>query len=250
MHNDTQVDYRSSLAISGTDASGASKDFEAWAFERRLKLEGAQLPWLADEPSKAQNFGTAVHMAILEPDRYEALKVVMPYVDNFALKAGKTIKEEHEAKAREIGGILLRCEEAWAVDQILKNWRQVAGQVFLAGSTLQVEQRLFGEHNGVQLKGTADAICQGWLIDLKTTRDIHKADQLVLWERYNVQCAHYAHLAGVFRLKVVFIENIMPYRIKIIEVDYESSQLAWEMTISRIKSNGLHEKGAPCLDIF
>jgi len=234
-------DYRKSFAISGTDASRASKDFEAWAFERKLKLDGDIPPWLQDEPTSAMNFGTAVHMAILEPQVYAEKAIVMPYVESFALKAGKTIKEEHEAKAREIGGILLKCEEGWAIEKIRKSWASYCQSVFPLGSTVTVEQELYGVHQGVQLKGRLDALCNGTLIDLKTTRDIHKAEQLVVWERYNVQLAHYAHLAGVFQLKIVFVENIMPYRIKVVDVDYDLARKAWELTIEQIKDANLHE---------
>jgi PDDEXK-like domain of unknown function (DUF3799) len=232
--------YHQSRAISGTDMRLASKDFEAWAFERRLKLDGEMLPWLqADEPSKAMNFGTAVHMAILEPDRYEALKVVMPYVENFALKAGKAIREEHEAKAQEKDGILLRCEEAWAIEKILVNWRQVVDSVFPLGSTFQVEHRVFRDLEGVPCRGTLDGLCQGTVIDLKTTRDIHKAQDTIHWERYSVQVAHYAHLVGCFSLKIVFIENTMPYRVRAYLVDYDKAKSLWEATISKIKDAGL-----------
>ena len=112
--------YRDSLALGGTDIRNMVTDFDAWLFDRKLRLDGTVLPWLQKEPSPAAQFGTAVHMAVLEPERYDTLAVVMPYCENFALKEGRAYKADAQDKCTTPDHFIMRHEHHWAIQQTTK----------------------------------------------------------------------------------------------------------------------------------
>lgn len=198
------------------------KDFDAWAFERKMKLDGTLPVWLKDEPSEAMQFGTAVHMALLEPKEFERRAVIMPYVESFALKAGKDIKTKAVDHAEAIGGFVLRQEHAWAISQIRNNWQEMTQQnASVFSGDWQTEKQIITN----DLKGTIDLLTPDWLIDLKTAREIHKARDVMVWERYHVQLAHYQRLEHRERCGFVFIENQAPFRCEFIEVSKELMEL-------------------------
>lgn len=222
--NISETDYRQSLAISGTDVARIAKDAESWLFERSLKLKGELPPWLQFEPSSAQAFGTAVHMALLEPERFEREKVVMPYVPSFALKAGKTVKEEAESEAKAKGGFVLKAEESFAIEYIKANFKKA-----FTDSFIETEKRMFGCIELIECKGTADAFTANLLVDIKTTRDIHNTEEHLYKNFYHLQLAHYHKLANWKKSwAIVWIENVAPYRVKVRVFDDEEIQAALE----------------------
>lgn len=205
--------YRASLALGGSDARLIAKDFAAWWFRRQLIERGELPPWMRDEPSEAQNFGTAVHMALLEPERFERECVVMPYVESFVRKEGKDVKERALAEAKERGGFVLRHEQAWALQHIRKNFSfAITANPATQG---EVEKVVFGELDGVQCKGMIDWLLDGAVYDVKTTRDIMRTGYTFADERYGVQLAHYARLAGADRANIIWIENQAPFRVEL-----------------------------------
>lgn len=212
-------DYRSSLALGGTDARLIAKDFDAWLFKRRLVEAGELPPWMRDEPSEAQNFGTAVHMAILEPERFERECVAMPYVESFVRKEGKDVKERALADAKERGGFVLRHEQAWALGHIRANFR--AAIEHDPSKVGEVEKVVFGSLDGVACKGAIDWLLDGTVYDLKTTRDITRVSYTFADERYGVQLAHYARLAGAHRAGIIWVENQAPFRVRLQLLDPE-----------------------------
>lgn len=226
--------YRAKRAISGTDTSRAVKDFEAWAFERRMKNEGTTPPWLGDD-SAAMAFGTLVHCALLEPQKFEAKAVIMPYVENFALKAGRDIKAEALALAELKNGFIVKQQDAWAIGIMRRNF---AAAVAEFPGQWRTEVTLYKD----DLKGMVDAITPDFCIDLKTTRDIARTDATIHFERYGIQLYHYAHLAERERTAFIFVENIPPFRVKVEHVSDEQFQAngeAWRMVVEKIREQDL-----------
>ena len=237
------MNYRCHPAISGTDARLMVKDFEAWAFNRRLKLNNEVPVWLVDEPSEAMQFGTAVHMALLEPEEFRRKAVIMPYVESFAVKAGREIKMDALERAMALdGGFVLRQEHAWAIEQIAINFAPVRAQFEGPWFT---EVQTFGAYKGYATKGTVDAFTNECLVDLKTTRDVTRISETIASERYNIQIAHYLHLMPAASAAYIFIENTPPFRVvplRMTEQEVEMAVTAWGMAMDRAIDDGLAVK--------
>lgn len=234
--------YRAHRAVSASDVRTMAIDYEAWSFERRLKLEGRLPPWMRKEPTDAMLFGTAVHLALLEPDQYVKKAVIMPYVESFALKAGKDIKKEAEAVADSIeGGFVLRAEHAWAIEQIQNNFEPHRAVLGIDENAI-VETPVFGIWEGHTIKGCPDALTIESDVDLKTTRDIANVRQTMADARYPIQLAHYNFLAPRERQIFAFIENQAPFRVEIVELDREQIELAaiaWRFWLRQAASDNL-----------
>lgn len=226
--------YRGDRRLGGTDISRAAKDFDAWAAERRLRLADQWPVWLEDE-TDAMAFGTLVHKALLEPEDYARCAVVMPYVQNFALKEGRAVKSEALAKAEAIeNGFIVRHEHAWALDIMRPQFNEIAKQL----GPYETEKTLFGD----KIKGRVDIITANSIVDLKTTRDIMRCDSTALYECYHFQISHYAELADRPSGAYIFIENVFPYRMvyKVISrEDFDLVNEARRALMSRIEAEGL-----------
>lgn len=207
-------DYRASLAIGGTDIRAMVKDYDKWIFERKLILNGGLPPWLQYDPSPAAQFGTAVHLALLEPEKYDKLAVIMDYCENFTLKAGREIKEKAQALCVTPEHFTMRHEHHWAVQQIRRNF-------FIAltdnGIPLpqpgDVELERWAVRHGVECKGKLDWRTQGIVYDLKTCSDIHRINSIKYENAYHAQLAHYAALDDLERTAIIWIESVAPYRV-------------------------------------
>jgi hypothetical protein len=207
-------DYRQSLALGGTDIRGMVTDYEAWLFERKLKEAGGLPPWLQKDPSPAAAFGTAVHLALLEPDRYDTLAVVMPYCSNFTLKAGRDIKAEAEAQLATPDHFIMRHEHHWAISQIRKNFffALVEAQLPMPMPS-DVELERWAVRGGIECKGKLDWLTRGTVIDLKTVSDIHRIQSIKYENAYHAQLAHYAAFEDHDKTAIIWIESAAPYRV-------------------------------------
>ncbi len=234
------MNYRAHPAISGTDARLIVKDYEAWAFERRLKLTNELPVWMERDPTEAMLFGTAVHMAVLEPEEYARKAVVMPYVESFAHKAGRDIKMAYLERTMALeGGFLLKQEAAWAIEQIVKNFAPVRKE-FPGNWECEVEK--ISTHKSVGIKGIIDAATPDYLIDVKTTRDITRIHETVASERYNIQLAHYQQLMPRENTAIIFIESVLPFRVTTMKLDAELMQIsnnAWQIAMDKAIEDGL-----------
>jgi hypothetical protein len=207
-------DYRASLALGGTDIRGMVVDYEAWLFERKLKEAGDVPPWFDKEPSPAAAFGTAVHLALLEPDRYDTLAVVMPYCANFTLKAGRDIKAEAEAQLATPDHFIMRQEHAWAIKQIRKNFFFALVEASLPMPIpSDVELERWAVRGGIECKGRLDWLTRGIVIDLKTVSDIHRIQNIKYENAYHAQLAHYAAFDNHDKTAIVWVESAAPYRV-------------------------------------
>lgn len=147
-------------------------------------------------PTPAMEFGTAVHTAILEPERFRADYVIQPAV-NARTKAGQ---EQLAAFARENPGKMMLsqadfdacCRVRLAVEN------HAAADILLAEG--QAELSCYWIDDGVLCKCRPDFLnIDGWVVDVKTTEDARQ-DPFArsIWNyRYYVQAAWYLEGLGI-----------------------------------------------------
>lgn len=132
--------------------------------------------WLVQprEPTPAMQFGTAVHMAVLEPQRFQATYAECPAYDR-RTKEGREKAAEWEAANG--GKTPLAPEQMSAIGTIREALRAHAGAARLLGAGRpEVSAFWTDEETGIECKARADFL-SGWpdrpdtVVDLKTTQN-------------------------------------------------------------------------------
>lgn len=117
----------------------------------------------------AMRFGTAVHAAVLEPDKFATAYTVRPDDMDYRTKAGKDWREEQIANGR----LILTADDNDRIiqmrDSIMSHPRC---RSIIEGATVETTIRWQDEETGVLCKGRIDIVNGGILADLKTTKDI------------------------------------------------------------------------------
>jgi len=174
-------------------------------------------------PTPAMERGTALHMAILEPDKFKETYAEAPDVAR-TTKAGKL---EWELAAT--GGKKLLKKDEWdTVQYMLRGVLEhpMAHKILTAPG--RAEESFFGEcpETGLTLKCRPDWLTDsGWLVDLKTTQDASLSgfQKSVANFRYHVQAAHYLNVfklaTGTIPHGFIFItvESNDPYAVQVFE---------------------------------
>lgn len=145
------------------------------------------------EPTPALRLGTAIHTAVLEPDRFAAEYRVAPNVDR-RTKDGKVAWEDFVAACAESNATPISASDheicARVADQVRRH--PTAQMLFDKGSA---EQSAFwiDEETGVLCKCRPDWLTPQVVVDLKSTVDASpQAFQRSAWSyRYHVQAAWY-----------------------------------------------------------
>lgn len=187
------------------------------------------------EPSEstvALKMGTAVHSAVLEPERFEA--------DYCVISGDKRKKEVKEkiAEAEESGKTILDLETYNAVNDMRQGVLSSVIATKLLNGALK-EHSIFGEIDDVRVKCRPD----GWrpeqklLFDLKTTEDASPQGfaRTVAKYRYYVQDAYYRHVVASVtgddpdELTFIFIvvEKKPPYAVALYTLDELSKLQGW-----------------------
>jgi len=182
------------------------------------------------EETDALRLGSAVHCAVLEPDRFAADYVIAPPMDH-RTKAGKEQWAEFEAANagktmlnRDEGALALRLAEAVRAHP--------RAQVLLAAGQPEVSALWSDPDLGVRCRARYDWLTpEGLVLDLKTTQNASAAAfaKAVATFRYHVQHAWYLdgyHQAtGDLPLGFIFIavEKTPPYAVALYELDGEAA---------------------------
>lgn len=144
------------------------------------------------EPSKAQSLGTAVHLGILEPHRFDAQVVLMPDF-NRRTNAGKADAEAWERE--NAGKVWLNAQDmARARSMIGAVQRHPGAQRLLDGGQPEVTLMWRDAQYGVPCKARVDFHRDDrGMVDLKTTLDASPEGfgRQVANLLYHVQAAHY-----------------------------------------------------------
>lgn len=186
------------------------------------------------EPSAAMQLGTAVHMAILEPERF-ASKVWISERKTPAVGADGKRKRETEAEREErakvedtmrmLGNVILTREQfdiACAIADRANEHAVLPG--LLHGARREVSFLWRDPRYGIRCKARADALRDdGIFIDIKTTQDASDEafGRACAAFDYHVQAAHYNGASevclnrSVSAFVFVAIETLPPYGIRI-----------------------------------
>jgi exodeoxyribonuclease VIII len=183
-------------------------------------------------------FGSTVHAALLEPERFEKEWVLKPASVDLRTKEGKGWASENAGKK------IVSISEAEAISAIRarlsksQTWSDLCKGGF-------AETCLYEEMGGVLLKGRMDLMsCTGDrvdIIDLKTTTDASPSFyKQALNYGYHIQAALYSDLAAkIFKLPVRFIwvaiESEEPYGVGFYEPDAQTLALGRGKVMGSIK---------------
>jgi exodeoxyribonuclease VIII len=167
--------------------------------------------------SAAMALGTAVHTALLEPDRFAAEYVVCP--EECSDRRTKAYKEW---AASVDGASVLTADDAKAIDAIRESVRRDDFASKLLAADGHVEKSLEWTENDVLCRMRFDKIAGLFLIDIKTCQDAtpEAFARTIASYRYDLQAAHY--LAGIpyvaARFAFIAIETASPYRVRCYEM--------------------------------
>lgn len=194
------------------------------ALDRFAKSPAHYRAWVdgvEEEQTPAMAFGSALHCAVLEPERFGDLYVIQPDLGDGRTKEGKAARAAFQAEAggrailsaadgSKIGAMARRLAGDRTLSQLL------ADDGFVVEVTISWEDR----ETGILCKGRVDGLCPGYgvALDLKSTEDAspHGFAKSVAQYRYHVQAAMYQDgLAanGVDVRKFIFaaVEKSAPY---------------------------------------
>ena len=173
-----------------------------------------------NESSPALEFGTAVHMAILEPELF-ALNYTL-FTGDRRNKDGKMAYESVIAS----GKIPLN-QEQW--DNITGAAAAVHAHptAALLVEKIQTEVSCFDSWNGVKVKARIDGLAKDYIIDVKTTQDASPVafGKSCAQFRYHVQAAWYQRITGVNRFIFIAVEKEAPYGVACYELDEQAISL-------------------------
>lgn len=177
------------------------------------------------EPTESMEFGTLVHLAVLEPKRLAGSYVVRPDGMKFSTKEGKAWKDaqtlpiidaDKDKALRDIASAIQTHPTAAAI---------------LAGG--QNEVSVFKQHDetGLLLKGRIDCLTEDahgckTLVDVKTCQDASPGEfaRTIAKFRYDAQAAFYMDLVDGEFFVFVAVEKEPPYGIGVYALDPEAIQ--------------------------
>jgi hypothetical protein len=185
------------------------------------------------EPTAAMEMGTALHVAVLEPESFDSQYVVCP---SFCSDKRTKAYKEWEALHGSDGRIVLKQDEMDLIARcrlsITRN--QLAFRLLSAPGISEKSIYWHDSETGIPCKFRCDKIAGPFVVDLKTTSECTERDfrRSVEKYRYHLQAAHY--LAGaaaelgseVKEFFFVVVETQAPYRCRVFDLDGESLKYA------------------------
>ena len=186
-------------------------------------------------PTEAMVFGAALHNFILEPETFEEFYFIDTWEDR---RAGKAYKDHQK----------IVCEEAGERTVIKKAgdksyYRMIEILEWIKGSSLcktlnnqdnLFEHSLFGEINGVQVKGQLDVYRKGvGIIDLKFTEKAidkdYQLNKICVDGRYDIQAYMYIELVKQnYNINVPFHFKVISWKEKPILM--RTVEISWAKT--------------------
>jgi hypothetical protein len=160
----------------------------------------AHYQWAKHNPTTrtpAMRIGSLTHMAVLEPDLFQAECVIMPEMDR-RTKAGKIAWEDFQAVNSGRDAITTAEHQRILAIRDAVHAHPLAKKLIDRIAAVEVSTFWQDPATGVDCRCRPDAVlANGMLIDLKTTQD---AGSGFMWSvkkyRYNVQAAFYADGMG------------------------------------------------------
>jgi exodeoxyribonuclease VIII len=213
-HNMPSAEYHAHPAVSKSLLDKISKS----PLHARAYLDGAR-----EEPTAAMAFGTALHTAVLEAERFDTEYKV--FEGDRRTKAGK---EAYEALLA-TGASIISAADYDAITAMTMAIRQhkVAGSLLMDG---HAESSVFWQHPGTRLECKARPDWwrnDGIVVDLKTTDDASPAAfaRSVATYRYHVQAAHYMIGTQAKRFVFIAVEKKAPHAVAVYELDADTLRM-------------------------
>lgn len=168
-------------------------------------------------------FGTAVHTAILEPDRMMDTVAIIPECDR-RTKAGKAVYNQFLADNPDK---ILITHDDWQVIRAMTvavrgiDYEPLRDALLLG----EVEKEGFKTYtipdtkDTVDIKGRADLIDSSIIWDLKTTNSIDDVHATIKRLRYDIQACHYMEIFNLDIFILVFVEKSLYPRVKLVQMN-------------------------------
>lgn len=191
-----------------------------------LKSPSHYQAWLTAEKEEtdALRIGRLVHLASLEPQKFDAMVRVQPECDR-RTKEGKAI---YEAFAATLKGDE-ECVKQKEMDLLvgISESAQLGIETIAAGKTRVrvMEQVVTGKCEGIDIKGRPDLILHGdgesIVVDVKTTQSASPEAfaKDILKYRYHLQAAFYMAMTGAKEFYFVAVEKKPPFAWAIYTLD-------------------------------
>jgi hypothetical protein len=225
-------DYHQAPGISKSQLDRAAKGFLAWRHPAEIS-------------SAALNFGTAFHLAILEPHLFSEQVAVTPEGIDRRTKLGKEQWAAFQVEAE--GKILLSPSEAEDLEamksRVLRHPK--AKQLIPVPGRAEVSVFWEDSRTGLKCKARPDFVTEsGVLVDLKTTQDASPSGfaRACAKFRYHVQAAWYSNgwqiASGETPKAFVFIavEKTPPYGIGVYVLAPEALEQGWRVAHQNLET--------------
>lgn len=192
----------------------------------------AHAKFATTKQTEAMAFGTAVHMGVLEPDRFQHFYGQLPEGNDARTKAGKAAVQELEA-----AGLIPLTFERYNGIIAIRNavWKEPIISKALAGSQFEHSAYAQDATTGLLVKCRPDAYHPGLriMLDLKTTQDASREgfSKSIANFGYHVQQAFYSDVwqnAGggdVDAFIFLAVEKEAPFAYSIYELDAEDEEI-------------------------
>lgn len=235
--------------ISNEEYHGEYRNYLGSSDLRRLLRSPAHYRCPPTSPSEAQEFGTLVHEAILEPELWAARRRPSAKLDR-RTKEGKALAEWQEAQEQSLGLKFVPEYNYAKVCAIADSIRSSLGATsILTGGV--AESSGFGEYNEQPVKIRCDYMTDEVIVDLKTTTDAREFERSVFTYGYDIQAAFYCAVAEAIdgkKRKFVWlvVEKDAPYGVQI----YEPSEEVMERGLNLVNKGIETYKECAALDVW
>ena len=184
-----------------------------------------------EEPTASMSLGTALHMATLEPERFEQTYVQEPdpqvIAPGYSSPRSTKVYKESVAHLEALGRTVLRAEQMESVRMMAAGLRTHAKTSAVLERAPRREVTALFDVDGRRCRARFDALGDGVIADVKTTRSLRNFSPHTVTEMgYAVQGALYVAGARALGLKVshfffAVVENVPPYDVGCFVLDDE-----------------------------
>ena len=173
-------------------------------------------------------FGSACHMAVLEPDKWDQEIAIAPACDR-RTKAGKA--EWSAFAAESTGKLIIKQEQADTREAVRKavNEGNLAASLIKSPGVVEQPVRWIDYWTEISCKCKPDKLLDdGTILDLKTVADTPlRAFQKNLTKfHYGIQAVHYLEGTGARRFVWIVVNINPPHQVEIIDLDRSSIEHA------------------------
>lgn len=208
--------YHAAAAIGSSDLR---------AYIRSPQLFRDMMDGLVQRESPALLFGTASHMALLEPERYAATVAVKPEGMSFATTDGKDWRDAHKGK------LIVKAADARHLEFMHARMPAEVRKILATGKS-EVTVRTNIGALACQCRVDCWDIPGRMKYDLKTIRAIESVESAIFKLGYHLQDRYYSRVIAAETgekapsSRLLFVESQPPYRWRIVELDLDFVYLA------------------------